>query len=183
MMLLCYNPTRRFNVDEGNDAAMDGTLRNMTAVYIHNNTKLLLLYRIGSQVVPPSWCGIGGNFEKSELNDARAAALRELEEEIGLTDHDITGLALRYITLRLKNGEVRQNYYFFCKLKDAITPIMECVEGKFKWVEMNALPYDNMPHTARAVLKHYMEIGKYSNILYSAVADEKEEFFHELKEF
>lgn len=56
-------------------------LRNMTSLYISRGTKMLLLYRIGSRVVPPSWCGIGGHFEPYELNDPRKCVLRELKEE------------------------------------------------------------------------------------------------------
>lgn len=38
--------------------------------------------------------------------------LREMNEELGLQPNDVDGLALRYITLRKINGEIRQNYYF-----------------------------------------------------------------------
>ena len=92
-------------------------LRNMTAVYLFREGKLLMLYRVGSRVVAPSWCGVGGHFEQAELNDPRACALRELREETGLTEESLEELRLRYITLRMKNGEIRQNYYFFAGLK------------------------------------------------------------------
>ena len=65
------------------DTNTDIKLRNMTSIYISCGTKILLLYRIGSRVVPPSWCGIGGHFEPDELNDPRTCVLRELEEETG----------------------------------------------------------------------------------------------------
>ena len=46
---------------------MEGKLRNMTSVYITRESEgekqMLLLYRIGSRVVAPSWCGIGGHCE------------------------------------------------------------------------------------------------------------------------
>ena len=92
---------------------MNGKLRNMTGLYLRHGDKLLLLWRIGSKVVPDSYtASAGGHFEKEELNDAKACVLRELYEETGLTEQEIDNLSLRYITLRLKNGEVRQNYYF-----------------------------------------------------------------------
>lgn len=81
-------------------------LRNMTAVYLFREGKLLMLYRVGSRVVAPSWCGVGGHFEQAELNDPRACALRELREETGLTEESLEELRLRYITLRMKNGEI-----------------------------------------------------------------------------
>ena len=95
---------------------MQGKLRNMASVYITDGNRMLLLYRVGSRVVAPSWCGVGGHFEKEELNDAKAAILREVWEEIGLRECDLKNLKLRYITLRNKNGEIRQNYYFFAEL-------------------------------------------------------------------
>lgn len=48
---------------------MSERLRNMTSIYITREDRMLLLYRIGSRVVAPSWCGIGGHFEEAELNN------------------------------------------------------------------------------------------------------------------
>lgn len=70
----------------------DTRLRNMTAVYISRGEEMLMLYRIGSRVVEPSWVGIGGHFEPEELNDPKACMLRELEEEIELTSEDLEHL-------------------------------------------------------------------------------------------
>ena len=93
---------------------MDGKLRNMTSLYLKHENKMLLLYRIGSKAISDSYTGTaGGHFEKDELNDARACVLRELYEETGTTEQEIDNLSLRYVTLRLKNGEIRQNYCFF----------------------------------------------------------------------
>jgi len=55
-------------------------LRNIATIYIKNDNKILLLDRIGSKVVDRSWCGVGGHFEPNELNDAKAAVLREMNE-------------------------------------------------------------------------------------------------------
>ena len=96
---------------------MDGRLRNMTAVYLLRGSRVLLLYRQGGMVVNDVWTGsAGGHFERDELNDARACVLRELNEELGLRPEDIEGLALRYIALSGRKGEIRQNYYFFAEL-------------------------------------------------------------------
>ena len=114
---------------------MDGKLRNMTSIYLRKGNQFLLLYRMGSRVVGNSYTGTaGGHFEKEELNDAKACVLRELFEETGLKEQDVNGLKLRYITLRLKNGEVRQNYYFFGELAEHVdTKNLSSNEGKLQW--------------------------------------------------
>ncbi|MDE6435853.1 MAG: NUDIX domain-containing protein, partial [Lachnospiraceae bacterium] len=85
---------------------MDGKLRNMTSIYIASANKMLLLFRQGSRVVNDVWVGsAGGHFEEFELNDARACVLREMEEELGLKEHDVKNLSLRYVTLRRTKGE------------------------------------------------------------------------------
>ncbi len=68
---------------------MNGKLRNMATIYIKKDKKFLLLDRIGSKVVDRSWCGVGGHFEPNELNDAKDAVLREMNEEIGITEKDL----------------------------------------------------------------------------------------------
>ena len=100
---------------------MDGKLRNMASIYIVKEDQMLLLYRQGGRVVNNTWIGsAGGHFEEYELNDAKKCVLRELQEELDITENQIENLQLRYITLRRSNGEIRQNYYFFANLKKDI---------------------------------------------------------------
>ena len=97
---------------------MDGKLRNMTSVYLTDEKGILCLYRIGSRVANKKYVGAcGGHFEEDELGSPEKCALREMQEELGLSAGDIEGLTLRYVTLRYYNGEIRQNYYFFARLK------------------------------------------------------------------
>ncbi len=159
-----------------------GKLRNMTSVYIIYQDKMLLLYRIGSRVVSPSWCGIGGHFEKEELNDAEAALLRELEEEIGLQEKDLADLQLRYITLRNKGGEIRQNYYFFARLAEGTAVQENCDEGILEWVPLKDVCNREMPYTAKYVMEHFMKEGKGTSALYCGVADGKGVSFLELED-
>ncbi len=164
---------------------MTGKLRNMTGLYLRQGNRLLLLYRMGSKVVDNSYiASAGGHFEKEELNDARACVLRELYEETGLTEREIDKLSLRYITLRLKNNEIRQNYYFFADLTDC-QKVITSNEGKLEWFEIENLS-DNMlemPFSAQYVVKHYIEIGKDTDALYGGVATESGVIFTEMKEF
>jgi 8-oxo-dGTP diphosphatase len=162
---------------------MDGRLRNMAGLYIIDEDKLLLLYRIGSRVVSPSWCNIGGHFEDKELYDARACVLREVSEEIGITESDLANLNLKYVTLRYKNNEIRQNYYFFADLLHHDIQLENCDEGILEWVELSKALERDMPFTAKEVLRHYLSIGKYDSKLYAGIATDNNVVFHEMKDF
>lgn len=83
-----------------------GKLRPMTALYIVDGERILLLYRIGSKIADQSYIGCaGGHFEADEYNNARACVLRELSEETGLCADNLENMSLRYITMRLKTGK------------------------------------------------------------------------------
>jgi len=155
----------------------------MTSIYIVYKNKMLLLYRVGSSVVEPSWCGIGGHFEKDELNNPKACVLRELFEETGITENDIGSVKLKYITLRRKNNEIRQNYYYFTKLHNIEIDISKCNEGTLDWVLMDEVLDREMPFTAKECLRHYLSVGKDDKKLYVGVATDKVVNFIELNEF
>lgn len=181
LILLCMQAAKKMIKGE----IMDIRLRNMTGIYLCRGDSLLLLYRVGSRVIANSYtASAGGHFEKEELNDARACVLRELYEETGLTERDIENPALRYVTLRLKNGEIRQNYYFFADLKDSENAVVSN-EGSLKWFKMeyllNNMP--EMPFSSYYVVKHYIEVGKDTDALYVGAATEDGVTFTEIKEF
>ena len=149
---------------------MDGKLRNMTSIYLFRNQKVLLLYRQGGRVVNNVWTGsAGGHFENSELNDATACILREMREELGLLPEDIDGLALRYITLRKTNGEIRQNYYFFANLKESVHDHPESNEGICKWFSLDEISALEMPFTAKFVVEHFCRVGHSTSNLYAGI--------------
>lgn len=162
---------------------MEGKLRNMASIYLTNKNRILLLYRIGSRVIEDSYTGTaGGHFERDELNDARACVLRELYEETGLLEQDIGFPKLRYITLRLKNGEVRQNYYFFAELKDAERETASN-EGNLQWFEFDEVMELPMPFTAKYVVRHYLETGRNTNMLYGGISEENGVCFTVMEDF
>ena len=157
--------------------------RHMTSVYLRRDGRLLLLYRTGSRVVNNQWIGTaGGHFEPSELNDPTACVLRELQEETGLTAGHIEHLALRYVTLRRKNGEIRQNHYFFADLKPGIGEPAS-TEGRLQWFSEAELSGLDMPHSARYMLEHWLAVGRYDDRLYGGVSRADGVDFHELNEF
>lgn len=161
---------------------MDGKLRNMTSVYLTGERGILCLYRIGSRVVSDRYIGsAGGHFEKDELNDARACVLRELNEELGLSEADVDVLKLRYITLRSMNGEIRQNYYFFGKLN--ADRELESTEGILRWVKDEEFENLIMPVSAKHMILHYLKEGRNTDLLYAGITEEKGTAFVPLMEF
>ena len=161
---------------------MDGKLRNMTSVYLTGERGILCLYRIGSRVANNLYVGsAGGHFEQGELNDARACALREMQEELGLTESDVADLKLRYITLRLKNGEIRQNYYFFGKLLSDRE--LESTEGNLHWFSYEEAEHLHMPASAKHMMLHYLKTGRFDDNLYAGVTDNAGTRFVIMEEF
>ena len=161
---------------------MDGKLRNMTSVYLTGEQGILCLYRIGSRVANNLYVGAaGGHFEKDELSDARACVLREMQEELGLREDDVQDMKLRYITLRLKNGEIRQNYYFFGKLRSEKP--LQSTEGILKWFTYEEAAHLQMPASAKKMMLHYLEVGRFDDSLYAGITEAGETRFVALKEF
>ena len=162
---------------------MDGKLRNMTAIYLQDEDKVLLLYRQGGSVVNNVWTGsAGGHFETHELNDAKACVLREMKEELGLLPEDVEGLALRYICLRNTQGEIRQNYYFFARLISGVVRDLESNEGVCKWFLSEDISSLEMPFTAKYVMEHYCKEGYATTNLYVGVANTEKVTFYKLPE-
>ena len=157
-------------------------LRNMTSVYFYNETGLLCLYRLGSRVADHMYIGsAGGHFEEGELNEPKKCVLREMEEELGLTEAGTLGLTLRYITLRLKNGEIRQNYYYFAQLKEEKT--LKSTEGILRWVPYAQVPTLEMPGSAKHMILHYLKEGRFTDHLYGGITREAGTEFAIFQEF
>lgn len=157
-------------------------LRNMTSVYFVREDAVLCLYRIGSRVANHRYIGsAGGHFEKDELNEPRMCILREIREELGLTENDFENLTLRYITHRLKDGEIRQNYYYFANLKENVQ--LSSTEGTLRWVPLEEIPQLHMPVSAKHMICHYLQTGKYTDTLYAGITQEAGTAFVPMEEF
>ena len=159
----------------------DIRLRNMTSLYIVSDDAALCLYRVGSRVIAPSFVGIGGHFEPEELNDPKACILREMQEELGLTENDVEGLTLRYITHRLMEGEIRQNYYFFGKLKEERE--LTSTEGNLRWIPFDEVEQLYMPVSAKHMILHYLKEGQFTEHLYCGVTEETDTRFVIMRSF
>lgn len=158
--------------------------RAMTSIYLYDdNEGMLMLYRIGSRAIKNSYIGTaGGHMEPEEINNPKACVLRELKEEVGLTEDDIENVELRYICLRNKLGEVRQNYYFFAKLKNQNLDI-KSNEGELKWCTFDEIKKLDMPHTAKYMIKHYIDVGRFNKKLYVGIGNPGKVDFTEIEPF
>ena len=158
--------------------------RNMTSIYLFRDGNVLLLYRQGSRVANNVWMGsAGGHFEEQELNDPEACVLRELHEELGLERNDIEGLCLRYTTLKREKDEVRQNYFFFAELKRTVSTDLNSTEGISRWFPVDEIGNLEMPYSAKYVVEHYIETGKFTSQVYVGIADGCEVKFLAIPEY
>lgn len=163
-----------------------GKLRNMTSIYLTCENKILLLHRHGSKVVDNLWVGsAGGHFEPDELNDAKACVMRELKEELGLTEDLLSNLTMRYVTMRRTDCEIRQNYYFFAELKEAERINLVSSEGNLKWFSFDEIDFDSvkMPFTARYMLEHWLKVGRFTDKMYGGITTDKNVAFTEMPIF
>ena len=152
-------------------------------MYFVREDAILCLYRIGSKVADRLFVGAaGGHFEGSEMNDPEACILREIREELDLDPKGILNLKLRYVTHRLKNGEIRQNYYFFAQLKDD-SVINTSNEGQLKWFSIEDILSLDMPFTSKKVTDHWVKEGRYTDKFYGGVATFNDMVFVEMNEF
>lgn len=140
--------------------------RVMTSVFLVRDGQLLLLFRRGSRAIPDSWVGVGGHVEPTELADPAHAALREVEEEIGVSGDQLSDLSLRYVALRDSGVEVRTTYYFTARLGIDVMVPEQCDEGDLCWYSLDGVPADlDMPPTARAALRHWLDVGQHDDTL------------------
>ena len=148
-----------------------GKLRSMASVYLMRNDQLLLLFRQGKSIVSNLWIGsAGGHFDKNEVSSAKACLLRELWEELSISEESISNLSLRYVTLRYTDGEIRQNYYFFADLTDPHIDTPQSTEGITQWFSFHELSTLPMPVTARHIIDHYIHTGRFDNKLYGGLS-------------
>jgi len=161
---------------------MNPTLRNMTSLFFQREDGLVCLYRIGSRVANHKYVGAcGGHFEENELSSPENCVLRELGEELGLTGEDIEGLTLRYITLRYMGQEIRQNYYFFARLKGERA--LRSTEGELRFFTWEELKTIDMPVSARHMMDHYLQVGRFDENRYAGITEPGGSRFVKLQHF
>lgn len=154
---------------------MKGNTRVMLSVLIFHEDKILLNC-IGNQVTSPSWAAVGKQFEQEALNSAKASMVKEL----GIMASDLLTMELRYATMRYKDGEIRQNYFFFATTNYdmGFGPI-----GNKKWIPVSQLPDMEIPKSLESVLKHYLAVGQKDHKVYGGIMKQQGYAITELEEF
>ena len=119
--------------------------------------------------------------KENVVDGVQNAPHRSLFHALGLTEEDVEGLKLRYITLRLKDGEIRQNYYFFGRLKTERP--LQSTEGELHWFTYEEAENLHMPASAKHMMLHYLKTGRFDDNLYAGITDDAGTRFVIMKEF
>lgn len=114
--------------------------------------------------------GVGGYVEHHEFADLQAACRREIGEETGLGDDDIEGLTLRYVLLRQRQDELRQQFIYFGTA--VIREVCMTEEGVLKWVPFQEVLSQAMTVSNRLTLAHYFTEGPQATVMVGVVSGE-----------
>lgn len=133
-------------------------LRLLSVAVLFHGDDLLMMKRSPYRTLSPGkWAAVGGHMEPAEISDPRAACLRETMEETGLQPEDLTDLELRYILVRLRENEIRQQFVYIGNTVKR--EVASSDEGELHWVPRNEILNRDIPFVFRELLRHYLENG------------------------
>lgn len=131
------------------------TARLMTTAFLWHGPDVLLMHRSANRTLHPNrWTGVGGHIEPHEICTPDSACLREIAEETGIANEDLVGFHLRYIILRRRETEIRQQYVYFGTSRTRRVRITG--EGELHWIPETGLFDRELVPTTRLLLEHYM---------------------------
>jgi 8-oxo-dGTP diphosphatase len=104
---------------------------------------------------PGRWTGIGGRLEGEEVSDLARGALREVQEETGLTLDDLR--AWRFVADVLDPGAGVRLVYFTAVFPQETLP--PCSEGTLHWVSITEYARYDLIENTRVVLDALLEQG------------------------
>lgn len=130
-------------------------LRQMATAYIFKDNKVLMMKKSNSRLYNSEfWSGLGGHIEPNELNSPKAACLREIFEESGIVESELSEIRLKYILIRIKENEIRQQYVYFGET--AKHQLVTSNEGELYWLEMDEIMTKSISRINREMLEHYI---------------------------
>lgn len=147
------------------------TARLMATAFLWSGSDVLLMRRSASRAFHPGlWAGVGGHIEPHEISAPDTACLREIAEETGITSKDLTEFRLRYIFLRQRGTEIRQQYVYFGVSRTR--QLLATSEGELHWVPEAELFDRELVPTTRLLLQHYMRNRSVEpNVIWVGVLD------------
>jgi 8-oxo-dGTP diphosphatase len=128
-----------------------------TAILFHGNDMLMMKRSPRRTLSPGMWAAVGGHLEPEEINDPRAAVLREIYEETGLEAHEIEQLHLQYILIRLNHMEVRQQFIYTARTTRR--NVSQTDEGELHWIPREQVLQRDIPFIFKSLLEHYFTEG------------------------
>lgn len=133
--------------------------RNVTTAFLMNEDDFLLMKRSdNNKRMPGFWYGVGGHLDKDELNDPRAACIREIFEETGIKENQIIDLKLKYILMRRSHNETVINYVYFGHT--LTRDVVENDEGTLHWVGKESVLNHHFFDAIALSLTHYFELDE-----------------------
>ena len=145
-------------------------LRNGVAAFLRNNGKYLLMKRAENRTYNPGfWSGVGGHMESQEINDPCATCYREITEETGIRQSEISFLELLYVITRRSKDEIRHSYIFFGETFK--TGVKQTDEGELFWIHEDKLLDREFTVTFAEMLKHYKARDPQDHAVYIGVAE------------
>jgi 8-oxo-dGTP diphosphatase len=147
------------------------------SVLRYENLFLLLQRSPDKAFAPGKWTGVGGHVEMDEYNRFRSSALREVQEETGLSPQAIADFVFRRALLVGRPFQpLRVVLYFTGLLSQIVTPA--CPEGRLSWKQASEFQGLDIIETTRLVLDllvtdmdrdpHGLELPKTGIAIYNA---------------
>jgi 8-oxo-dGTP diphosphatase len=149
-------------------------VRQMATAFLFNQEKVLMIKKASSRLFATEfWSGLGGHLEPTELNQPMKACIREIYEESGFQEKEIDELKLRYILLRIKEEEIRQQFVYFGKVER--TDFTNSEEGELYWINQDDLLNLQLSRIINFMLEHYYENSDQEEIMVGTITLNNEE--------
>jgi 8-oxo-dGTP diphosphatase len=124
-----------------------------TVVLLERAQHYLLLRRSEAMRWNPGrWTGVGGRVEADELDDLRSAALRELFEETGIAEPEVTRFAFRRALLHAWPTRLSMVLLLYFTGSVATAALPSCPEGTLAWVAATEFAALDVIDSTRPVL-------------------------------
>jgi 8-oxo-dGTP diphosphatase len=140
----------------------------MATAYLFKANQVLMMKKSGSRLYDSEfWSGLGGHLEPNELNHPKHACVREIYEESGIDEFEVMDLKLRYILLRIKENEIRQQYVYFGST--AKEDLLASEEGELFWVSIDEIMNLHLSIINKYMIEHYLENQDREEILVGTI--------------